>query len=86
MPLVLPLNDKAIAVIYSQLQHYLISTPKNNFDREIWNNLKILSASVDDAGKSATVHFSIVMPENFGNHIGIVAGGAVATLFDGVTG
>lgn len=72
--------------IQSQLQQYLISTPENNFDRDIWNNLKILSASVDDSGKAAVVQFSIIIPENFGNHIGIVAGGAVATLFDGVTG
>lgn len=86
MPLTLPVADKALAVIYSQLQHYLISTPKNNFDREIWDNLKIISASIDDSGKSAIVHFSIVIPENFGNHNRIVAGGAVATLFDGVTG
>lgn len=86
MPLTLPLTEKALAILYTQLQHYLIATPDNNFDRQLWNNLKILSASVDESGKSATVQFSIVIPENFGNHLGIVAGGAVATLFDGLTG
>lgn len=86
MPLTLPVTEKALTMIYSQLEHYLISTPKNNFDREIWNNLKIISASVEDSGKSANVKFSLVIPNIFGNHIGIVAGGAVATLFDGVTG
>ncbi|KAK4507754.1 hypothetical protein PRZ48_001489 [Zasmidium cellare] len=82
----MPLTSKTLSIIDGQLQQYLQSTPEQNFDRSIWNNLKILSSSVDKEGKTANVLFSIVIPENCGNHIGIAAGGAVATLFDGATG
>ncbi|KAF2159160.1 hypothetical protein M409DRAFT_30444 [Zasmidium cellare ATCC 36951] len=82
----MPLTNKALSIIDNQLQQYLQSTPSNNFDREIWKNLRILSTSANSSGRTTNVHFSVVIPENCGNTFGIAAGGAVATLFDGVTG
>ncbi|EME88260.1 uncharacterized protein MYCFIDRAFT_8744, partial [Pseudocercospora fijiensis CIRAD86] len=56
-------------------------TSDANFDRKMWEHLAIISASAT----KETVFFTISIPTVYSNHLGMVHGGAIATLFDGLT-
>lgn len=49
---------------------YLAHTPSDNFDREIWQNLNILSTSINADAKEPKVYFSITIPQHYSNHRG----------------
>lgn len=73
----MPNSEEALAVIELYRDCYTAAIPQNNFDRVLWERLQILSASIDDSGKTSKVTFSIVVPKIFANHVQTMHGGAV---------
>ncbi|KXT13774.1 hypothetical protein AC579_6594 [Pseudocercospora musae] len=74
-------DKNALAAVEAFRAQYLARTSDINFDRKMWETLDIISASTT----KETVSFAINIPIAYGNHLGMVHGGAIATLFDGLT-
>ncbi|KAF7196494.1 hypothetical protein HII31_02222 [Pseudocercospora fuligena] len=74
-------DKQALAAVEAFRAQYLAHTSDANFDRKMWEHLDIISASAT----KETVTFAISIPSVYSNHLGIVHGGAIATLFDGLT-
>ncbi|QIW97539.1 hypothetical protein AMS68_003057 [Peltaster fructicola] len=64
---------------------YLAISLPDNFDRELWEKVSILSACVDTTGTSGKAVYSLTVPARYCNYTGNVHGGAVATILDGLT-
>ncbi|KXT02733.1 hypothetical protein AC578_5439 [Pseudocercospora eumusae] len=74
-------DKQALAAVEAFRAQYLAHTSDANFDRKMWEHLDIISASAT----KETVSFAISIPIVYSNHLGMVQGGAIATLFDGLT-
>jgi hypothetical protein len=61
---------------------HLALAPKNDFGSGLWENVVIKSAST----KTQTAVFTALVPPDYGNHRQSAHGGAIATLFDSLTG
>lgn len=56
-----------------------------NFDYELWQSVEVVSGSVDASRSSGKAVFATSLPRKYYNSLGVVHGGAIATLFDGLT-
>lgn len=78
-------SESALSIVKAYKERYLAMTPPDNHDRELLEQLNILNASVTSNGQVGTVTYSIRIPTKYSNHFGTVHGGAISTLFDGIT-
>ncbi|KJX93538.1 hypothetical protein TI39_contig4297g00007 [Zymoseptoria brevis] len=75
-------NNNSMERLQTFKDAHLALAPKNDFAGGLWDNVKITSASND----TNTAVFTALVPSEYGNHRQSAHGGAIATLFDSLTG